>query len=545
MADTKCSTKSRIALVVLAVSFGVAALLVSILAEAPAGLRPRRLGVGLAPLLGDGSSVDWWFAFKFTTAAFSTCDSAPKCTFGGDKETSASYKHGYGLQYVLASSVAGKTAPLTFHSDCLGDDADALAATYAQVFNSDSANYVVWNDQFYDEPHIDLDPACEHYCAGPWGHSKGMLAWGEDGSGFVLQVTTPDWPGTGNKNYKRPTQGETLGCCKDDNVLVAQHFFALRLSAEDTQAVLQALRRASVVTDPKNPQLVNVRSGPEKLSALAKSLGKVDDTTTPFKATLSTKTAAGSQVQLLAKPSKLYVAPWQLVSSMTGEALRVASWWGDSKIDSTKKNFEPGCWNKSLALPEEVQIATSGQWDGTKFSLLGKPTEDGNHAKLGHSTASGSKLAVMGDMNQAGALFPKDSGKYGCAASQNGRGGLFFVVEDEVLHSGLQSLLQGSTADYAGGGGSPPAPGPSPPGPPEPPSPPSPPAPPSPPSPPSPHSCGGAGTSWQSCKDMPNCVYVHAADAKKCGVERYGCYEASKLTADCHQAAQSPSELYA
>ena len=25
----------------------------------------------------------------------------------------------------------------------------------------------------------------------------GVLAWGEDGSGFVLQVTTPDWPGAG------------------------------------------------------------------------------------------------------------------------------------------------------------------------------------------------------------------------------------------------------------------------------------------------------------------------------------------------------------
>jgi hypothetical protein len=479
---------------------------------------------------------------------FDSCDGAPTCKFGGDKAQAEQYPKGYGLQYVLASSLAGKTTPLKFHSDCLGNDADAVGATYAQVFNSDSANYVVWNDQFYDESHIDLEPACNHYCAGPWGHSKGLLAWGEDGSGFVLQTTTPDWPGSGSKDYKRPTQGDTLGCCKDDNVLVAQHFFALRLSAEDTGAVLQALRRASVVTDPTNPELVNVRSGPKKLSDLAKNLGKVDDSTTPFQATLSTKTASGSKVKLLAKPSKLYVPPWQMVSSLTGEPLRVASWWGTPAIDSTRKGFKPGCWNKSLALPQEVQIATSGQWDSKTFSLLGKPEADANHAKLGHSIASGSKVAVMGDMNQEGTLDGQDDEKKGCAQSQNGRGGLFYVVEDEALHSGLQSLLKGSTADYAGGDSPSPEPGPSPPGPPEPPSPPSPPGPPSPPSPPtppSPHSCGGAGTKWQSCKAKPGCIYVHEKEAENCGVKGFGCYEASKITADCQPSAQSASELFA
>ena len=50
---------------------------------------------------------------------------------------------------------------------------------------------------------------------------------------------------------------------QDNNVLVSQHFFGLRLSsAQDTATVLQALRRASVVTDPKNPQLVRLSGGP-------------------------------------------------------------------------------------------------------------------------------------------------------------------------------------------------------------------------------------------------------------------------------------------
>lgn len=51
---------------------------------------------------------------------------------------------------------------------------------------------------------------------------------------------------------------------QDNNILVSQHFFGLRLSsAQDTATVLQALQRASVVTDPKNPQLVQLSGGPK------------------------------------------------------------------------------------------------------------------------------------------------------------------------------------------------------------------------------------------------------------------------------------------
>ncbi|CAL1172469.1 unnamed protein product [Cladocopium goreaui] len=33
-----------------------------------------------APLLGDGTAVDWWFAFKLTTAAFPQCSAKPSCS---------------------------------------------------------------------------------------------------------------------------------------------------------------------------------------------------------------------------------------------------------------------------------------------------------------------------------------------------------------------------------------------------------------------------------------------------------------------------------
>jgi len=463
--------------------------------------------------------VDWWFAFKPTTAAFPSCSTKLTCMFGGDTQ---SYS-GWGLQYILSYGSKGQTTPMKLHSDCLGNGPDPVARTFAQVYSGSVANYVIWNDQFYDDPKLNIQPACVKYCAGPWGHSKGVMAWGEDGTGFIMQVTTPDWPGSGSSSKPRAEQGNTLGCCKDDNVKVAQHFFAMRLqSLEDTKTVLLGLQRASVATDPNNAQLVKLTSGPSELSSLAKGLGKqVLDNLTPVLGTFSVRSQSGKQVRLIAKPSGLNVPPWQMVSSLIGAPLRTASWWGRPEINSTKSGYVPGCWNKNLKPPKEVQIALSGAWQGKTFSLEGRPSDDGNHAKLAHGL-SGSTVTVMGDMNQQGSLNGDDGSS--CKESQNGRGGLFFVMDDAVLHAGLAELLHGATADYAGSG----------------PSPPSPPSPsPSPPSPPGPSGqCGGAGMSWQSCKQS-GCTYVHKADAPTCKVPSFGCYPSASLPSSCHKSASA------
>ena len=129
--------------------------------------------------------------------------------------------------------------------------------------------FVVWNDQFYSDPAIG---GCGDSCSQPWGHSKGMLAWNEDGDGMVLQVTTPSWPAAGSKRFPRKTDGNTLGCVLDDNVKVSQHFFALRLTHGDVVMVLKALTNASVVTDPANSQVVN-NGGPADIKQLVESLG--------------------------------------------------------------------------------------------------------------------------------------------------------------------------------------------------------------------------------------------------------------------------------
>jgi len=464
----------------------------------------------IAPKLGDGSDADWWFAYKLNAASFPNCSTTRECSFGG---TVQDYHYGYGMQYLLASNSGGATEKMALNTNCIGSGADPIAKTFDQIYGGAAPNYVIWNDQFYLEPQIKLDPVCSTYsnhsnsCGAPWGHSKGAMAWDADGNGFIMQVTTPDWPGNGDKGITRPVQGNTLGCIHDDNVEVAQSFFSLKLTPSDTEAVLNAMQTASVVTDPLNIQLVKLSDSPSTLRKLAEGLGVLNTDITPFQQTLS------SGVKLIAKPQALQVPAWQMVSALLKEPLRVASWWTDPKIPSAKAGT-PGCWSSTLSTPLEVQIATTGEWDNVKFGLTGGLGPNYNHAKIGHSI--GGSLGIMGDQNQMGSYSPDTRH---CSSSQNGRGGLFFVVDDATLHSGLKDLLTGETAAYYSG----PSPSPSP----------------TPPSPgPSPTaSCGGAGVASNTCraddKKAAGCRYVYSADASKCGVSKYGCFADSSLPSGC------------
>src|ERR1700729_2823451 len=101
------------------------------------------------PLLSKGHSVDWWFVFKFNSSAFPGCgdDAARSCPFGGDVRNYAAF----GQQYVFASS---ETPSLQKGSNCAGDTtADPIGATFDEIYNN-SFYYVIWNDQFYDDPLI-------------------------------------------------------------------------------------------------------------------------------------------------------------------------------------------------------------------------------------------------------------------------------------------------------------------------------------------------------------------------------------------------------
>lgn len=379
-----------------------------------------------APLLEKGRPVDWWFVFKFNTASFPACRAGATraCIFGGEVQDYA-----FGQQFVYASS---ENKTLQSGNGCAGDTvADPVGATFDQVYNG-SFYYVIWNDQFYDDPHIE---GCSTSCSAPWGHSKGMLTWNNAGDGLVMQVTTPSWPASGSKKFPRKADGNTLGCVDDDNVKVSQHFFSLRLSKDGVVKVLNALDNASVVTDPTDPQVVN-NGGPTDIQRLVKKLGNKSDNDA------ATREPLQNGFDLISKPSHLNVPPWQMVSALLGGvSLRAATWWATPKIYTTTPSSRITCWDSDLGKPGAVEIATSGQWEGKTFGLTGGPGPNFNHAKIGVSTSGERHYAIFGDMNQQGTI----SGSK-CSSSQNGRGGLFFVIDDAALSASVGDLIKGSTA---------------------------------------------------------------------------------------------------
>ncbi len=381
------------------------------------------------PLLATGRAVDWWFVYKFNTA-FPGCGANAKrtCPFGGKVQP---YK-AFSQQFVYASSA---NTELERGSGCAGaTTTDPVGATFDQLYNG-PFYYVFWNDQFYGDPKIAYSKCSAQQCGAPWGHSKGVLAWNDAGEGLILQVTTPSWPAAASQDFTRKA-GNTLGCIvKPNNVVNAQHFFAVKLTKDDLLVVLKALQNASVVTKQTEEKIFK-NGGPEEVRALVDTLGsgKKSDSRSYLRDALSTG------VEVISKPSDLHVPPWQMVSAaLGGVSLRTATWWAAPRIYTTTRSKKIGCWDDSLKRPGRVEVALTGEWQATTISLIG----GANHAKIGVSISGGEHYAIFGDLNQQGAT----SGTVqNCARSQNGRGGLFFVVNDKRLHEDIAALVDGDTA---------------------------------------------------------------------------------------------------
>jgi hypothetical protein len=396
------------------------------------------------PLLSKGGgAVDWWFAFKFNSQnTFAGCGAGAgtrTCVFGGTVQA----KDRFGQQFAVASS---RDNALSDGKGCVGASTnDPVGATFDQVYNG-NFNYVIWNDQFYGDP--GLSTCKSSSCGAPWGHSKGLLAWNDAGEGFVMQVSTPSWPGSGSSRIKRKA-GNTLGCIgSNNNLLASQHFFALKLNKSDLIKVLNALKSAGVVTDPTKLQIVK-NGGPEDVQALVKELGKrpaklkIDKDHPPTADQLFTKQELSSHVLLIAKTSNLTAPPWQMVSAiLNGTAERAATWWTTPRIYTTTKSSAAKCLGTALVGKQgPVAIALTGVWN-KKAIKLAAPS---NHAKIGISTSGSHHYVIFGDMNQQGALSPPNCGK-----SQNGRGGLFFVLDNKTLADSVADLIDGDTAPTKG-----------------------------------------------------------------------------------------------
>ena len=149
-----------------------------------------------SPMVSKNKPVDWVFIFKFNAADFPECsgDRPNPGIFGGQQKE---YKGKFSLQYVYASSDNPK---LQKGKGCAGNSlSDPLGATFAQIYFG-NYYYVLWNDQFYGKP-IETK-------GGPWGHSKGALAWNDKGEGMVMQVSTPSWPGSGSEKHPAARKNE-------------------------------------------------------------------------------------------------------------------------------------------------------------------------------------------------------------------------------------------------------------------------------------------------------------------------------------------------
>jgi hypothetical protein len=263
-----------------------------------------------------------------------------------------------------------------------------------------------------------------------------MLAWNDSGEGFVMQVSTPAWPGSGTHRIRRRT-GNTLGCISTTNNLRAsQHFFALSLNPSDLVKVLGALRRVNAATDPANLQVVR-NGGPARVQELVNELGQKPSRADKFPVT---REELSTGVILITKPSNLNVPPWQMVSSvLEGISERTATWWTRPKIASTTKSSRISCWSPQLKTkPGRVAIALKGEWKEKEIKLYAPS----NHAKIGTAASGDDRYVIFGDLNQQGSLGPPTN----CDASQNGRGGLFFVLKNKELHGSVSALIEGDTA---------------------------------------------------------------------------------------------------
>ena len=90
-----------------------------------------------------------------------------------------------------------------------------------------------------------------------------------------------------------------------------------------------------------------------------------------------------------------------MVSSMLGGVPgRAAPWSAKPQIYSTTRRARSTTGLAAFTKPGAVEIATTGQRNGTMFGLQGGP--DFNDAKIGVSTSGATPYAILDDMNQQG-----------------------------------------------------------------------------------------------------------------------------------------------
>lgn len=262
----------------------------------------------------------------------------------------------------------------------------------------------------------------------------------------------------------------------DNNARFAQSFFGSTLSASTMLDMAPALARARLCGAGTNTckngtagHIVDFNCASEHTRGSDWSIldTAFSGTSTKEDSTSLSVTTAGAKptaLELVVKAEQNEVPPWLHVAHTLGADLAVASWvegsYGSGSIcagddysgatnqmcladDALALALDPSTGGASQSV--ENALAATFTINGTRrsWALWGDLTSDtASHAKYAVESsavepgASSAGYVVSGDMNQQG--FPCSTS---CSGSQNGRGGLFFGVQDAELQASVQDLF--------------------------------------------------------------------------------------------------------
>ena len=134
---------------------------------------------------------------------------------------------------------------------------------------------------------------------------------------------------------------------------------------------------------------------------------------------------------LISKPSNLNVPPWQMVSALLdgdvgahGDLVGLAADLLDQEARS-RSAAGTGVLKSDNKKPGDGRHRQERQLGGRTLGLIGGQRTTPRSAS---PRRVAKHYAIFGDLNQQGTINP---GKGKCDSSQNGRGGMFFVVKND------------------------------------------------------------------------------------------------------------------
>ena len=202
-------------------------------------------------------------------------------------------------------------------------------------------------------------------------------------------------------------------------VAFSQHFFALKLNKADVVTVLAGAAERERRHRSGKPQIVQRRpGGRSQWSRSRRAISKERRRSHQERASRGRDPDLEAVRPGMSRPGRWFRRCW----AMPGE--RSATWWMKPWIYHQMARRGSMLGRATLG-PKPGPVAIAGTGAGMSRDQPHRPL---NHAKFGTTTSADKRFSILGDLNQQGAIAPP-----GCDKSQNGRGGLFFVVRGQAV----------------------------------------------------------------------------------------------------------------